>query len=86
MSEADALFGLIQAEPTLLDPAPGEPSSADVERRHQDEVHTCLHCGREAACALVIYTQAGARWLDLCPDCYRWVRGWVDEPASGTSS
>lgn len=44
-----------------------------MEHRIMDEVHGCLGCGQPARVALIAHTNAGRRWLDLCPACRQWV-------------
>lgn len=73
MTTADGMLHLLKAEPTLLDPAPAGFTGADIIRRTQDEVHTCLRCGGRAQAAYVAATTAGPRWLDLCADDAGWL-------------
>lgn len=69
-----AFLGLLKAEPTLLDPAPAGWNEGAVTRRTRDEVHSCLRCGGRAAVAFVALTDAGLRWLDVCPGCAMWLQ------------
>jgi formate dehydrogenase maturation protein FdhE len=71
-TDADRFLILIRDNPTLL-PAAAVDSTAAMEHRRRDEVHTCLRCGGRAQCAMVAGTSLGSRWLDLCAGCYSWL-------------
>lgn len=45
---ADGLLHLLKAEPTLLPPAPVTDSAAPIDHRREDEIHSCLRCGKRA--------------------------------------
>jgi hypothetical protein len=79
VTDAEALLGLIRQLPQLLDPAPVDVDVTDLQRRERDEVHLCFQCGGCATVALVASTVIGARWLDLCTECYRGLRRYFDE-------
>lgn len=71
----------LKANPTLLDPAPedqGEWPKA-MHRRVEDEVHPCLRCGKQAHQAIIAEPPGGPRFLDLCFDCVRWLKGQMDD-------
>lgn len=73
MTDADAFLFLLKANPTLLPPAPVDSTAAMEHRRH-DEIHTCLRCGGRAHCAIVAGTSLRSRWLDLCHGCVNWLQ------------
>jgi hypothetical protein len=79
MTEADALLHLLKAQPTLLPPAPADADGKHIEHRRQDEAHMCLKCGKRAQAALIAHTEIGPRWLDLCLDCFHWLKSSPDE-------
>ncbi|MDH3037948.1 hypothetical protein [Streptomyces sp. TRM75561] len=68
--DIEGILHLLKAEPSLLPVAPDAASSADIERRRQDEAHSCLVCGERATTALLVEDPLrdwqGKRWLDLC--------------------
>jgi len=71
---ADGMLHLLAAEPTLLPLAPAD-AAEHIERRCQDEVHSCLRCGEWARVAYIAHPKdAGNRWLDLCYACASWLR------------
>ncbi len=72
-TDADRFLMILRDNPTLLPAAP-DASTAAMERRRLDEVHTCLRCGGRAQCALIAGTSLGSRWLDLCWDCRIWLQ------------
>ncbi len=72
-TDADRFLMILRDNPTLLDAAPDD-STAAMERRRLDEVHTCLCCGERARCAIVAGTSFGSRWLDLCAGCLNWLQ------------
>lgn len=72
---AAGMLLLLQAEPTLLDPAPTEFEAQDIDRRRLHEDHPCLRCGKPAQVAYVnCLEELGNRWLDLCAACDLWMR------------
>jgi len=71
---ADGLLHLLKAEPTLLPEAPADHLGAAITHRTQDEIHHCLRCGQDAGIAYIAHTDAGNRWIDLCPQCAYWLR------------
>ncbi|MEU5258998.1 hypothetical protein [Amycolatopsis sp. NPDC021455] len=80
MREAEELLALIGQLPQMLDAAPADVDVDQLRRREREEVHRCLRCGGLAIVALVASTTIGARWVDLCSDCYRWLRQYYDQP------
>ncbi|MER7761472.1 hypothetical protein [Streptomyces sp. NPDC097619] len=70
-ADARGLLHLIAAEPSLLAPAPEEPSTAELHLRVGYEEHLCLSCGDRATVAAIVNSEeAGSRWLDLCSACW----------------
>jgi len=73
-SDSDGLLFLLQAEPTLLPPAPDDWDAPSVYLRRLGEVHPCVRCGERATYAHIAATDLGPRWLDLCGPCVRWLQ------------
>lgn len=74
-SAADGLLWLITAEPTLAPPA----THRDYARRVRAEF-PCIRCPRTAEVALIVHTDAGPRWIDLCRWCAGWLRANLSQP------
>ncbi|GAA0719243.1 hypothetical protein Drose_05580 [Dactylosporangium roseum] len=72
--DVEGFLRLLAAEPTLLPPAPADGIGDATRRRTQDEIHSCLRCGRRAQEAFIAGTRLGPRWLDLCAACGHWLR------------
>lgn len=73
---AEGMLHLLEAEPTLLPEVPDAGVTArQMDHRRLDEIHSCLRCAARANRALVADTSEGPRWLDLCAECYEWLRG-----------
>lgn len=79
---ADGFLLLLQAEPTLMPPAPKDYTCVDMNQRLR-ETHPCLRCGRRARTTRVAQTELGNRWLDLCLRCNNWLIS-ESTPASNT--
>lgn len=71
----------LKANPTLLDPAPEDRAQwvQAMHRRVDDEVHSCLRCGKQAQQAIIAEPPGGPRFLDLCFDCVHWLREQIND-------
>lgn len=85
INEGESFLHHLKANPTLLDPV-DEAIAGDkdkwgpaINRRWQDEVHSCLRCGERATMAIIAETPDRPRWLDLCFECVSWLRTQMDD-------
>jgi hypothetical protein len=75
MTAADELLLLLNANPSMLTPAPSvTPPFDHFEHRTKDEIHECLRCPERARIAYVLDLEGGPAWLDLCFGCASWLR------------
>lgn len=69
MTDADRLSELLAIDLHALP----EAVHTDIDRRTQDEVHTCVRCGERARVAFLAgpspQINLSRRWIDLCPKC-----------------
>ena len=76
---ADGLMLLLRANPTLLDPAPPDYDTADMDRRLAER-RSCLRCGKSATTVIAASTDKGPRWLDLCNADLSWLMNNTNPP------
>lgn len=85
INQGEGLLHHLEANPTLLDPAPKDRSlwAAAMDHRAYDEKHPCLRCGKDAHVALIAAADR-PRFLDLCYDCRHWLHGQMEDAAMGS--
>ncbi|MFI6360169.1 hypothetical protein ACIBJF_48315 [Streptomyces sp. NPDC050743] len=68
----DDLLACHAVNPARLDPAPADPSRAQTRARYALHLERpCSACGKEEDCRtsrVIIFPDAGPRWVDLCRD------------------
>ncbi|WP_217236031.1 hypothetical protein [Streptomyces sp. AC555_RSS877] len=68
----DQLLAAHSVDPTLLDPGPADPDRAQTRARYAGlHLRPCSACGKEEDCRtarVIVFPEAGPRWVDLCRD------------------